>query len=605
MTSHSRFANTLRAWWPVRAHTPCDHRRRRKSPSAALVAVLVVLAPGCGDGSTTEPAAVAEVTVSAVEPAAAEQGETLEVRILGERFADDALVSWTRNGVPSPLIVVEEITFVSETELIASISVAPEAEAGQYDVVVRSERSSGQGVGVQLFEVASYVPLTVLAAQPARGEQRRTVQVLITGTGFLDDAEPAWERDGVADPLIVVEQVVFVSGTELWATITIAAEADLGLYDISVSSKRKKGIGSEDPKGTGDEIFTVDAYTPEPLGWLVESIWAGAHSSAYAINDDGVVAGYAVDAGWNPTAVYWTPGGGPVSFGGEESIALGSNNRGWIVGARGIANDLVFAKPFIFENGVVTDLQPLQAPHRSHALGINEAGTIVGWGSRDYWADPTWPVVWVRSANGTYGAPVELPLPGGQVWQIDDHQEGSQAAAINHRGDVAGTLRIGLSPPDQVDHAVLWKVRPDGTYEEPLILGGKNARAVGMNDAGWIVGSAEVGQLPCSDCWAPRGAVLWHPADYSTPILLSGWDARAINDAGQIVGTRHSAGNPNVAALWTVDALGNTTMTVDLVPSDGNSHSEAFAINAHGWVVGRSEQFQPHRSMATLWRPEN
>jgi hypothetical protein len=40
----------------------------------------------------------------------------------------------------------------------------------------------------------------------------------------------------------------------------IDRETDLGSYDVSVRSKRKKGIGSEDPVGVGLEIFTVTPY---------------------------------------------------------------------------------------------------------------------------------------------------------------------------------------------------------------------------------------------------------------------------------------------------------------------------------------------------------
>jgi uncharacterized membrane protein len=576
----------------------------RRWPARTLaVGVLGVMAfgaPGCGDGpTTTELPAQPKVTVSATEPARAEQGETLHVHILGEGFVDDAVVSWRRHGTADPLIVVEQVTFVSATELIASILVGADADVAEYDVVVQSERIAAEGIGPRLFEVSSYTPISVAAADPAEGEQGRTLEVRIMGAGFLADAVPTWERDGVADTLIVVDQVVFVSETELLATVRIGRGTDLGPYDVAVRSKRKKGIGSEDPVGVGEDIFTVQPYEPEPLGWLVESIWAGAHSMASNINDHGLIAGSAVDASWNTTGVYWSPGEGPVTFGGVESIALGSNNLGWIVGARGVENDLVFATPFIFENGQVTDLLPLQAPHRSHALDINEAGTIVGWGSRDYWADPTWPVVWLRAEDGTYGEPLELPLPGGQKWEIDDHQEGSKASAINDRGDVVGTIKLGWE--DATLQAVLWRVRPDGSYDEPLVLGGANGRALGMNNAGWIVGSAETGPPPCGTCWPPWGAMLWHPDDYSTPIPLDGSVARSINDAGQIVGSRWDTGK---GVLWTVDESGNTIDRFDLAPPTGYTHAQALSINAHGWVVGRSERFEPHRTMATLWRPE-
>jgi uncharacterized membrane protein len=577
----------------------------------AVLGLMVLGASGCGDGpTTTELPPPPKVTVSATEPARAEQGETLDVHIRGEGFVDDAVVSWRRNGAADPLIVVEQVTFVSATELIASIRVGADADVAEYDVVVQSQRISGEGIGARLFEVSSYTPISVLSAHPAEGKQGRTVDIRILGTGFLADAEPTWERDGVADTLIVVDQVMFVSETELRATVKIDRETDLGSYDVAVRSKRKKGIGSEEPKGVGQDIFTVQPYEPEPLGWLVESIWAGAHSSAEAINDHGLMAGSAVDASWTGTAIYWTSEGAAVTFGGDWSRATATNNRGWIVGSR-TGGDGYLDIPFILENGVLTELAQFDPPFISHPLDINEAGTIVGYGARDDWADPTWPMIWRRNPDGTYGTPEQLPLPGGQVWVVDQHQEGSQAAAINERGDVAGSLRYGRMPPDQVDQAVLWRVRADGTYDEPLILGGVNGRVSGMNNAGWIVGNIETGPPPCANCWPPRGGVLWHPDDYSRPILLGSADesslVTAINDAGQIVGTvarRIDGTHSFMGVLWTVDPAGNTIAAIDLVPAPGFTDPRPRAINAHGWVVGVSAQYQPHRTMATLWRPE-
>jgi hypothetical protein len=595
MTSRSSYRR-----WPAR------------SLAVGVLGFIAFGAPGCGDGpTTTEPPPLPKVTVSATEPARAEQGETLDVHILGEGFVDDAVVSWRRHGTADPLIVVEQVTFVSATELIASILVGAEADVAEYDVVVQSERIAVEGIGPRLFEVSSYTPITVLSADPSEGEQGRTVEVRILGAGFLADAVPTWERDGVADTLIVVDQVVFVSDTELRATVRIGRETDLGPYDVAVRSKRKKGIGSEAPKGVGEDVFTVQPYEPEPLGWLVESIWAGAHSRADAINDHGLMAGSAVDGTWTGTAIYWTSDGAAVTFGGDWSRATASNNSGWIVGSRsGGAGYLDI--PFILENGVLTELAQFDPPYISHPLDINEAGTIVGYGARDDWADPTWPLIWRRNADGTYGAPEQLPLPDDQQWEIDEHQEGSQAAAINERGDVAGTLRYGWEAgprSPQIDQAVLWRVRPDGTYDYPLVLGGVNGRVAGMNNAGWIVGTVEIGPPPCGDCSPPRGAVIWLPQDYSRPIHLRNagdWSMpMAINDAGRIVGTViRQSGYSTMGVLWRVDGAGNTIDVIDLVPAPDFTHSFPRAINADGWVVGVSERFQPHRTMATLWRPE-
>jgi uncharacterized membrane protein len=536
------------------------------------------------------------LSVLSAQPVQAEQGQSLDVRILGERFADDAVVSWRRGGIDESLIVVEKVTFVSETELVASIVIAPDAAVAEYDVVVHSDQRSGEGLGAHVFTVTAYTPLAVRSAHPAEGEQGRTLEVRIVGEGFLDDAVATWERDGVADTLIVVNQVTFVSGTELRATISIGRETDLGRYDIAVTSRRKKGIGSEDPKGVGQELFTVKEYTPAPLGFVSQGLWTGTYSWASAINDDGVVVGHSTlsgSGGWN-AVLYWTEAGGVVAVD-YDGGGAGINSRGWIVGNRGLMSGTQSA--FVFADGVVTDLEPLRSPYRSVASAINDAGTVVGYGTRDQYGDPSWPVVWRRDANGEYGKPEELPLPDGEVWTIGDHWEGSSAFDINTRGDIVGELLTGRW--QIATRAVLWRALPDGSYEAPVILpGAGEGAAISINDAGWIVGSL--------GGWnQPSRAVLWIP-EYDRRILLGGATgaetaAYAINEHGQIVGYHRAGQGNDRGILWTVDASGRVLKSTLLEPAPGYRTSHANDINNHGWIIGTS---MGGTFEATLWRPD-
>jgi len=579
----------------------------RRWPGRALaVGVLGVMAfgaPGCGDGpTTTEPPPLSKVTVSTTEPARAEQGETLDVRILGDGFVDDAVVSWRRLGTADPLIVVEQVTFVSATELIASILVGAEADVAEYDVVVQSERITAEGIGPRLFEVSSYTPISVASVDPAEGEQGRTLEVRIMGAGFLADAVPTWERDGVADTLIVVDQVVFVSDTELLATVTIGLETDLGPYDVAVTSRRKKGIGSEDPVGVGLEIFAVTPYEPLFLGRLALGLWEGDNSSALAVNNQGLVVGIGSSLGpdyeiFNP--VVWTEETGFVHIESVRGGAVAVNEMGWIAGtSRPDPYSWTTARAFFHEQGVTTFLEGRDAsdPGNSWVTGMNEAGTIIG--SSDLTG-----VVWHRDASGEYAPATALPLRGGDEWLA------GRAApdAINEQGDVVGRIEGG---------AVLWKARPDGGYEDPIDLttttGNFYNEPFAINDTGWIVGLA-------GDQGAPA---VWLPADYGTPVLLqppiplntSVWPIFhpiGINNHGQVIGTTGEFR----AYLLSLDASGTVTEAVELLPYDEDRacascvvRAHPYSINDHGWVVGRTEQSygwqQGPIHHATLWRPE-
>jgi uncharacterized membrane protein len=437
-------------------------------------------------------------------------------------------------------------------------------------------------------EPVQEAPILVGSVSPSEGTQGQRLEVRIHGSGFASDDSVSWERGGVVDPKIVIEGVVFVSSTELLATISIGPDADSVTYDVAVRP-RKRGIGTERPPGTGVELFRV-RYQPEALGWIGTGVWAGPFSVAMALNDDGVIVG--IGGGSNSTAVFWSHGS-ITPFGGSPGLATGINNRGWIVGTRGERNDLLWVDPFVYADGQLTILEVLEWPHASWAEAINDAGTVVGRGSRDYWADPTWPLVWFRGQDGRYGPPVELPLPDGETWVIDQHQEGSGALAINERGDIVGVLRYGWSA-DQVDRPVLWRLGSDGTYQEPIILGGGGGTAYSINNSGWIAGSLR----------HPAGGTIpavWSPDDYSTPIPLdqtAGYSiARSINDSGYVVGHVGIRG-----VLWRVDVTGSVREVTTLLPSPGYTGVEPRSINSDGWVVGFNWG-QGVVYEATLWRP--
>jgi hypothetical protein len=118
----------------------------------------------------------------------------------------------------------------------------------------------------------------VSAAAPSFGHQGDVAQqVTITGSGFAAGALAAWERNGVPDPKVTVLSTQFVSSSQVIATITIAPDAEISLYDISVTNTdRKKGIGTA----------LYEVTTAELLGTL------GTSSIPYDVSDDGSIAGY-------------------------------------------------------------------------------------------------------------------------------------------------------------------------------------------------------------------------------------------------------------------------------------------------------------------------
>ncbi len=199
----------------------------------------------------------------------------------------------------------------------------------------------------------------------------------------------------------------------------------------------------------------------------------------------------------------------------------------------------------------VEDLGTLPGDSSSVAMGINDAGDVVGWslgptGTRAFlYTDET--------------GMIELPGPAGRPR--------TYARTISDTGFVAGTAMT--STPTDIGHAVRWE---DGV---PLDLGtlgtGSFSEARGINAAGVTVGYSytDGGTFPIHAFKFDElsGLVDLTPA--------SDGQAQAINDVGQITGWR------NTRAF----RISGNTFT-DLGVPAGFLHSWGYAINDSGQVAG-------------------
>ncbi|MEN3359036.1 MAG: hypothetical protein V7637_3018 [Mycobacteriales bacterium] len=295
-------------------------------------------------------------------------------------------------------------------------------------------------------------------------------------------------------------------------------------------------------------------YAVTDLGAL-----AGGVSGANAVNNAGVVVGVSTVDSLRQHAVRWSANGAITDLGllpgGASSSALAVNDAGQVAGVAD-RSDGGFGYPVRWSAaGAITDLGGPITNRLGEADGIDPAGRVVG-GQRP--ADSEGAPVGIR--YGTDGAPTELgaglelargvnargQIVGGPayVWQagrvtpLPDLTGGRSALAfaINVAGVVVG---VSATADPAAQHAVRWAggVPTDiGTVDG---ISYSEARAV--NSAGQVVGTAD-GR--CTPCAAPR-AWIWQPGAPITALdtLLpagSGWSLRAadgINDRGQIVGT--------------------------------------------------------------------
>jgi len=126
--------------------------------------------------------------------------------------------------------------------------------------------------------------------------------------------------------------------------------------------------------------YDLNSGTMPDLGTL-----GGANSTGYAINANGWVVGTSDVSlsNFNTRAFLAKPGSGLISLslGGSFGGAYGINNSDVIVGSSLTAGDNNTFHAFIYQNGVMTDLNSLIAPSSgwllNEALAINDAGQIV------------------------------------------------------------------------------------------------------------------------------------------------------------------------------------------------------------------------------------
>jgi uncharacterized membrane protein len=315
----------------------------------------------------------------------------------------------------------------------------------------------------------------------------------------------------------------------------------------------------------------IDRFSRIALGRL-----GATQSNGWAINDAGVVAGWASVSGGR--AFRWSEADGMTALPGISS-SRGINSAGAIVGHIIHSNGF---SAYVFQDGVRIDLPPLEAGSNSDAYRINDAGTVVGRSATGR------AVVWRRGADGSYGAPLAL-----------GYRNSNESPVINGRGDIAFTA---FAPSfGALNEPVLWRIQPDGSYGDALFLGrpaGGSYFVRDINDAGLIVGFRWTGTIEM--------AVLWHPADYAAPVDLGVGEAWGINNRGWIVGGTggnlpSSGGVPRRPALWVVDASRAVHGPYDIGTPTGFGYGAARAINDHGWITGSS--WGPGEIMATLWRP--
>ncbi|HTU45471.1 MAG TPA: hypothetical protein VMF91_10440 [Bryobacteraceae bacterium] len=185
------------------------------------------------------------------------------------------------------------------------------------------------------------------------------------------------------------------------------------------------------------------------------------------------------------------------------------------------------------------------------------------------------------SLNPSY----EVVDVGALPWVSDD---------VAPRLSASGEISWWQATPDRIIHASAWasaSPRNIGTLE-----GFASSIASGANGKGQFVGWSVSGRN-LVDSRATTHAFLFTESQMVDLGTLGGRDSKAvgINEAGQVVGSASLPDQSRHAFIYQAGKL------VDLGTLPGGAFSAAYAINNHGLVVGAAETFT-HLVHAVIWR---
>ena len=246
------------------------------------------------------------------------------------------------------------------------------------------------------------------------------------------------------------------------------------------------------------------------------------------------------------------------TLGGQHSMALGINESGQVTG-EAEPPPVSRARAFVWDSGVMTELELRPGDDHSRGMAINASGQVAGFSGYEIIDPWTYEVVPYNTAVLWTGGVVQtLGTLGGTT---------SEAWGLNDSGTVVGWSRTASG----AIHPFVWD---SGVMTDIGVFGGYYGYAWGVNESGQVAGSS-------SDNDNQVRPFIWNSGVMTDLGTLGGpqGEGYGLNDSGQVVGWADNADSDAHAFLW------DSGVMTDLGTLD-SYYSIAYGVNNVGQVVG-------------------
>ena len=323
-----------------------------------------------GGGGTVNPVPA----ITSISPASVTAGDPgFTIVVTGSNFISGSLVNWNGASLTT--------TYVSATQLTASVSATLVSTAGSANITVFNGTPGGGISNVMVFTIATIVtnPVpTATSLSPASiTAGSATFTLTVNGTNFIGASTINWNGSALA--------TTFINGLQLTATVSSTLVSTAGTATVTVVTPAPGG-------GTSNPLtFTISAVGNNPVPTLVSitpnSVTAGAAGFTLTVNGTNFI---------NTSTIKWN--GTPLTTTYVNAAQLTAPVSNTLVASAGSASVTVFnPAPGGGTSGSVTfTINPIGTTAKKFLFDATKAETA---GNAD----------WVIDEDGS--VPQQIPTP--------------------------------------------------------------------------------------------------------------------------------------------------------------------------------------------------